>query len=376
MDARNYTEATRKALFTLSLGRCYEPNCQELVIRMADDGTPIVLVQIAHIRAAKRGGPRYDESMNNDSRRAFTNLLLLCTYHHKLVDNLPTGLRYSVETLTEWKAAREGQMSDDLRMLTEDRLIDILGSELGDVILDTKNELMEAIGEVEEISREGAGMLRTLVNETFKRPHLDPEAIASLADSANTLRGVTEYAPMLHESSTSLSRSLPDYAPMLARSSSQLRDLPDYASMLALSSSKLQGLPDWVAMLEQATRKLSYLPDHTPRFAQACDALANVPEHAQILHTAANAVSDTANQLHNVLNKLSALRETDLTSKLDGSAALISKTAEEIYDAAETASAIATGQQPDRLSYLMRGVVIGLAIAAILTLGIWYLASR
>jgi hypothetical protein len=28
MDVRNYTEATRKALFTLSLGRCYKPNCR------------------------------------------------------------------------------------------------------------------------------------------------------------------------------------------------------------------------------------------------------------------------------------------------------------------------------------------------------------
>lgn len=345
MDARNYSEGTRKALFTLSLGRCYEPNCQEQVIRMAEDGTPIVLVQIAHIRAAKKGGPRYDESMNDDARRAFTNLLLLCTYHHKLVDNLPTGLRYSVTNLTEWKTAREGQMVDDLRMLTEDRLIDILGSTLGGVILDTKTELMDAIGEIEQVSRESAGLLRTLVDETFKRPHLDPEAIASLADSANTLRGVAEYAPMLHESSRSLSYSLPDYAPMLARSSSELRDLPDYAAMLGRSSSELHGLPDWVDMLHRATTNLSYLPDYAPMFAQSCDVLANIPDHVAISRSAAGTVSDATNQLRQALHEIESLRRTGYATELHSAATRVAETADNIRDAAAAAAA---GQQPDR----------------------------
>jgi hypothetical protein len=74
---RDYSAATRKALFALSLGRCYEPECQSRVIRMAD-GVPVVLIQISHIRAAKKDGPRYDPSMTDEQRRSFPNLLLLC----------------------------------------------------------------------------------------------------------------------------------------------------------------------------------------------------------------------------------------------------------------------------------------------------------
>src|SRR5437588_12489347 len=106
MGARNYTEATKKALFALSLGRCYEPDCQTRVITMAPDGTPVVTVHIAHIRAASYDGPRFDESMDDDERRAFRNLLLLCAYHHPLVDNKTHGDSYSLDILIDWKKKR------------------------------------------------------------------------------------------------------------------------------------------------------------------------------------------------------------------------------------------------------------------------------
>lgn len=104
--SRNYLEVTKKSLFTLSLGRCYEPDCPNRVVQMAGEH-PIVQVQISHIRAAKKNGPRYDENMTDDDRRAFRNLLLLCTFHHQLVDKKPTGDSYSVEELQRWKEERE-----------------------------------------------------------------------------------------------------------------------------------------------------------------------------------------------------------------------------------------------------------------------------
>ena len=51
-----------------------------------DGDVPAIKVQIAHIRAANKNGPRFDANMTDDERRAFPNLLLLCTYHHASVD--------------------------------------------------------------------------------------------------------------------------------------------------------------------------------------------------------------------------------------------------------------------------------------------------
>ena len=373
MNARNYTEATRKALFALSLGRCYEPDCQERVVRMDEDGTPVVLVQIAHVRAAKKGGPRWDASMNDEARRAFSNLLLLCTYHHKLVDTVPTGLRYDITTLMRWKTSREGQMAADLHGLTEERLVDILGSTFEDVVVETKTELLDAIGEVELVSRESAGLLRTLVDETFKRPHLDPETIASLADSANTLKGVADYAPMLHESSRSLSHSLPDYAPMLARTSSELRELPDHAWMLARSSEVLHNLPDLAATLTDATKGFGLLPDYAPMLATSCAALAEVPDHARTLRSTADEVAEAAfaaaNRLESVLHRVNQLGQDGYATELYGAAESVAASADQIH-------AALAGDVPDRWSYILRGIVIGLVIAGVVALGIWYLAAR
>lgn len=374
MNARNYTEATRKALFALSLGRCYEPDCQEPVVRMDENGSPVVMVQIAHVCAAKEGGPRWDKSMDDDARRAFTNLLLLCTYHHKLVDTLPTGLRYDVKTLMAWKTSREGGIATDLSGLTEDRLIDILGSTLEGVIIDTKTELLDAIDQVELVSRESAGLLRTLVDEIFKRPHLDPDAVASLTDSANTLKGVADYAPMLLDSSRSLSHSLPDYAPMLARSSSELRELPDYAGMLAWSSQSLRDLPDMAGVLRDAAKGLDHLPDYAPMLADSCATLAKVPDHIGALRAVADEVEEAAetaaSRIEFALRKVDQLGQNGYTAELHGAAESVAASADQIRNAL-------AGEIPDRWTYILRGIIAGLVIAGVVVaLGIWYLVAR
>jgi hypothetical protein len=102
---RSYEVGTERALFRLAKGTCYYPRCEVPVITVAD-GHAIVGVEIAHIRGAKKGSSRFDESMTDQERAAFPNLILLCNTHHKLVDRLEPH-RYTVEVLTEWKTANE-----------------------------------------------------------------------------------------------------------------------------------------------------------------------------------------------------------------------------------------------------------------------------
>jgi hypothetical protein len=102
---RHYTAGTERALFRLSSGTCYFPDCKTPVIRMVGEH-PIVEVEIAHIRGAQKTSARYDSTMTDSERAAFANLILLCTPHHKLVDRLDAD-SYPVALLQSWKTANE-----------------------------------------------------------------------------------------------------------------------------------------------------------------------------------------------------------------------------------------------------------------------------
>ncbi len=70
------------------------------------EGEPIVNVHIAHIEAARKDGPRFNERMTDEERRHWKNLILLCKPHHDLIDRVHPD-QYPVEVLQEWKTAKE-----------------------------------------------------------------------------------------------------------------------------------------------------------------------------------------------------------------------------------------------------------------------------
>jgi hypothetical protein len=73
-------ESTVKQLYgTASI--CAHPECDQPLLRWVEDlDMPVLNSRIAHICAASPLGPRYDEAMNDEDRRAFDNLLLLCLH--------------------------------------------------------------------------------------------------------------------------------------------------------------------------------------------------------------------------------------------------------------------------------------------------------
>lgn len=364
MASRDYSEVTKKALFALSRGQCYEPHCSEHVVQMAGD-TPIVKVEIAHIRAAKKNGPRYDEDMSEQARKSFPNLLLLCVFHHKLVDRKPTGDNYSVECLQEWKMQREGELSHDLSTLTEDDLTEALGATLQEIIGETKDELLAAITKVEDVSHESAQLLRTLVTETFDRPYLDADAIASLAETARVFNNLPDYAPMLLESSRGLDH-LPDYAPMLNESSRSLNYLPDYVSILREATQGLLNLPDYAPILLESSRGLNNIPDYEPIIRSACRDLENIVDQlGQTIHEAKN------------------MESSEYFSKLDTSTQSASSVSYELAEnienlerAANLALSATTARPLDRWTYIRNGLLAGAILGAILVAGIWYWAAH
>lgn len=122
----DYETGTERALFRLSKGLCYYPGCEVPIMSLVN-GHAIIGVQIAHIRGANPKSARYDETMTDDERRAFPNLMLMCVTHHNLIDRLEPE-RHPVELLTQWKADNEVDEGFDslAPRLTEGALIAIL----------------------------------------------------------------------------------------------------------------------------------------------------------------------------------------------------------------------------------------------------------
>src|SRR5690349_11598046 len=67
-------ESTVKQLYGTA-STCAHPACDDSLLRWIDGlDTPVLNSRIAHIRAASALGPRYDEAMTDEDRRAFDNL--------------------------------------------------------------------------------------------------------------------------------------------------------------------------------------------------------------------------------------------------------------------------------------------------------------
>lgn len=96
-----YVETTIKKLFALSGNNCAFPGCQLPIIE--SNGTPVG--EICHIKAKSKGGPRFDSMQSEEERHSFSNLLLLCGTHHKVIDSLIDI--YTVDVLKEMKAVHE-----------------------------------------------------------------------------------------------------------------------------------------------------------------------------------------------------------------------------------------------------------------------------
>jgi flagellar hook-basal body complex protein FliE len=226
---RYYKAGIKEALFMLSRGRCYAPKCPQRVLRMIDDD-PSINIQIAHIHGLNLGSARFDEEIPVPRLNSFGNLLLLCQAHHGPVDDKSKEWKYPADLLFSWKQDREGDSYDRLSgldVLGKDDLEDMLVS----VVTETKNEILDAIDEVADVSKSTAATLHRLLAETFDRPYLDLDAVALLADSATALRHLPDSAEMLSNAARNLG-NLSDSAETLSRAAHVLTNVSDNAGML------------------------------------------------------------------------------------------------------------------------------------------------
>ncbi|MDX3429562.1 hypothetical protein PV664_11500 [Streptomyces sp. ME01-18a] len=238
---RKYDNTTIAALMTLARGGCYAPRCGAPTVRIID-GKPVLNLDIAHIRALKAGGKRYDTSWSVEDRNSFANLLLLCNVHHKRVDGVD-GEKYTVEILAEWKHVREADGQDalaGLSGLTESRLVEMI-QEAQDQYVD---RIAPVLGAIAQSLPELSSLLKILKAD-LERTKASPVGVSE------------ETAWMMFEASRNLSH-LQDNAPLLREAGEALQHLQDNVPLLASAAQAMMRIADLPAALDNAAHSIQH----------------------------------------------------------------------------------------------------------------------
>ena len=98
------TLTTAKELYGAAVC-CGFPECHEPPYKFVN-GAPALNSQIAHIHARSEGGPRWLATMSPQENQSKENLIILCHFHHGVVDDPSNEHQYPADVLRQWKAAQ------------------------------------------------------------------------------------------------------------------------------------------------------------------------------------------------------------------------------------------------------------------------------
>jgi len=98
------TVLTLKKLFALTGNECAFPGCD---LPIFDTEHKVLTGEICHIEAKSPDGPRYGASQTDIERNDFENLVIMCSAHHKIIDDESTRDQFTVQTLTKIKTDHE-----------------------------------------------------------------------------------------------------------------------------------------------------------------------------------------------------------------------------------------------------------------------------
>ena len=98
--------------------KCSNPNCRKATRGAGTEKTDVINIGVAaHITAASKGGPRYDEDMTAQERKSSENGIWLCQSCSKLIDS--DVKRYPVDKLKKWK-----EISEQMAVLDLEEVVD------------------------------------------------------------------------------------------------------------------------------------------------------------------------------------------------------------------------------------------------------------
>ena len=92
--------------------RCAFMNCERRLAVDGEQSNPVVTGEVAHICGEKVGAARYNESMTEEQRNHYNNLIYLCGDHHTQIDKQEA--EFPVDRLHHMKKEHEAKVSEAL----------------------------------------------------------------------------------------------------------------------------------------------------------------------------------------------------------------------------------------------------------------------
>lgn len=97
---------SRKLLWGNAANRCSFPDCKkELVMGATETDDSSIIGEECHIVARENGGPRGNSELSKDEKDKYSNLVLMCRNHHKIIDDQEST--YTIEKLSDIKKKHE-----------------------------------------------------------------------------------------------------------------------------------------------------------------------------------------------------------------------------------------------------------------------------
>jgi hypothetical protein len=143
MSRDDFTQPTIQLLAKRAGFRCSNPDCRRPTSGPGAGQAAVNLGVAAHITAASRRGPRFDELLPGEARTSADNGIWLCQQCSRLVDADASG--HSVATLQEWKAFAEAAALIEMRgyEVVRSRSFSALERKLPELVGEMREDLLK-----------------------------------------------------------------------------------------------------------------------------------------------------------------------------------------------------------------------------------------
>ncbi|MFE7870062.1 hypothetical protein [Micromonospora humida] len=240
-ERKNLPPAMLAALWTVSNGQCYAPNCPMPVVLEVRPGVYQKNSQVAHIYGVKPKSARFQGEMSAEERDSFANLLLLCLAHHEEVDGDES--RYTPEVLKSWKARHEGEAGAVLARLRvpDTETLGRVLTELAEPPLERLEAVTKRLEETGVANSETVAELRGII-----------ATIAAVGGgvSGQTARSLAYAAEVFGEGSFDRSARAAAYA-------AEVFEGDSFGRSVRAAAQVADTLPHLVKQLERAVRRMS-----------------------------------------------------------------------------------------------------------------------
>ena len=178
---------TIKALFAKSGNQCAFPECEEHLI----DDERNCIGELCHIEAVNKNGPRFNHDSDDEYRRSYNNLILLCPTHHRKIDK---SNKFSKKDLKEMKISHEKKFEHSTFHINNEALTKFM------------NEMNRYWIDIEKSNQTWQSKFSLAMDIDVKRDFF--QAMNSMHKLINNIKDVFQY---LHESDKSLWNEIKEF---------------------------------------------------------------------------------------------------------------------------------------------------------------------